>query len=369
MGSGAEVLIIGGGIIGSATAYSLAKAGASVVLLEKGEIGGEASGAAAGMLIPPGAAYAEGPFRDLCYASLGLYPSVIAGLEEETGTDVQFLSADLLAVAETEQAAQGLQALARHPGNYFEWADGESVRRLEPGLSPAILGAAYAADQRHVNPVLLTQAFAQAARLRGADLRLDTAVSGFSTKADRVLGVRTGRRTVAADHVVLAAGPWTRSLAGKLGAEVPTLPMRGQILAYRAAQARHIVSAADGYLVPKAGGFLYVGATEEDVGFRPQTTQRGLAWLRRLGRRLVPTLRYREIATSWAGLRPGSPDGLPIIGPLPGWSNVTVATGHFRNGILLAAATASLVAELTTTGKTEMPLEPFLPGRFSKQCP
>lgn len=127
---------------------------------------------------------------------------------------------------------------------------------------------------------------------------------------------------------------------------------------------RHIIWAADGYLVPKAGGFLYVGATEEDVGFRPHTTRHGLVWLRRVASRLAPALRHAEVATSWAGLRPGSPDRLPILGRLPGWSNVTVATGHFRNGILLAPITAKLVTQLITTDKTERGLEPFLPSRF-----
>ena len=115
---------------------------------------------------------------------------------------------------------------------------------------------------------------------------------------------------------------------------------------------------------PKAGGFLYAGATVEDVGFRPTTTRRGLAWLRRMARGLVPALRYGEVASAWAGLRPGSPDGYPIIGRLPGKDNVYVATGHFRNGILLGPITGKLIAQLITGGKTETPLAPFSAARF-----
>ncbi len=148
--------------------------------------------------------------------------------------------------------------------------------------------------------------------------------------------------------------------------------MRGQMLAYRAAPVRHIIWGEDGYLVPKpalsraegAGGFLYAGATVEDVGFRSKTTRRGLAGLRRMARRLVPALRYGEVASAWAGLRPGSPDGYPIIGRLPGWPNVYVASGHFRNGILLGPITGKLIAQLIIEGKTEMPLGPFSPSRF-----
>jgi glycine oxidase len=365
--SGAEVIVVGGGVIGSAIAYSLAKRGSSVVLLERGEIGAQASGAAAGLLMPPAAAFGPGPFHDLCHASLALYPSLVAALEATTGIDVQFLAADLAVVAETEEAAQGLRLLSRLKDSApmdFEWVDAASLRLLEPGLSPAIPGAALAQDGRHVNPGHLTQALARAAESHGAALHQDSAVIGFSVRGDRVRGVRTKERTFESDQVVLAAGPWTRSLARKLHRDVPTRPIRGQMLAYRPNPLRHIIWAADSYLVPKAGGFLYVGATEEDVGFRPDTTQRGLAWLRRVASRLAPAVRYSEVATNWAGLRPGSPDRLPMLGRLPGWGNVTVATGHLRNGILLAPITAELVTQWIATESVDRELEPFLPSRF-----
>lgn len=372
MRSGAEVIVVGGGVIGSAIAYSLANAGSSVVLLEKGGIGGQASGAAAGLLIPPPEAIGGGPFGDLCRGSLELYPSLVAALDAATGIDVQFLASDLLVVPETEEVAQGLRQFTQLRGSGFidfEWVDEVSLRLLEPALSPTIPGAALAVDQRHINPGHFTQALARAAGLHGADLHPGRAVIGFSLRGDRVRGVRTTERTFECDHVVLAAGPWTRSLARKLDWDVPTSPIRGQMLAYRPTSLRHIIWPLDGYIVPgylapKAGGVLYVGATEEDVGFRPHTTQRGIVWLRGVASRLVPALRHAEVATSWSGLRPGSPDKLPILGRLPGWSNVTVATGHFRNGILLAPVTAKLVTELITTDKTGKGLEAFLPSRF-----
>jgi glycine oxidase len=140
--------------------------------------------------------------------------------------------------------------------------------------------------------------------------------------------------------------------------------MRGQMLAYRSTAVRHIVWGENGYLVPKVGGFLFAGATVEDVGFRPRTTLRGLAQVRRMAVAIAPALRYPEVASDWAGLRPGSPDGHPIVGRLPGIDNVFVATGHFRNGILLGAITGRLIAQLVTQGRTELPLEPFSPSRF-----
>jgi glycine oxidase len=136
------------------------------------------------------------------------------------------------------------------------------------------------------------------------------------------------------------------------------------MLAYRSRAVRHIIWGDEGYLVPKAGGFLFAGATVEDVGFRPRTTRRGLAGLRRMAAAMAPALRYAEVASVWAGLRPGSPDGQPIIGRLPGKDNVYVATGHFRNGILLGPITGRLIAQLITEGKTETSLAPFSAARF-----
>jgi len=365
----ADVVIAGGGVIGCAAAYYLAKAGASVTLLEKGEVGGAASGAAAGMLVPPPWAAASGDFRELCLASLRLYPELVRSLQDETGIDVQYLGTGLLVPAESEAAAAALRQVARYGGDdvvRLEWVEGEPLRRLEPGLSPALPGAAYSPSQRHVNPGLLTQALARAAEARGAKLRQGEGVAGFARRGTRVAGVRAGRGdTIAAGHVVLAAGPWTGALARRLGAFVPTRPMRGQMLAYRSNAVRHMVWGEDGYLVPKAGGFLFAGATVEDAGFRPRTTARGLAGLRRMARSIVPALRHAEVASAWAGLRPGSPDGLPVIGRLPGWENVYVATGHFRNGILLGPVTGKLIAQLIAGGEpAEVPLAPFRPERF-----
>jgi glycine oxidase len=167
--------------------------------------------------------------------------------------------------------------------------------------------------------------------------------------------------------VVLAAGSWTGRLARRLGGYIPTRPVRGQMLAYRSNALRHVVWGEEGYLVPKAGGFVFAGATVEDVGFRPSTTHHGLAWLRRMAASMAPRLRYAEVASTWAGLRPGSPDGHPIIGRLPGHDNVVVATGHFRNGILLGPITGKLVADLVLDGRADPLIEPFGPARFVRE--
>jgi glycine oxidase len=165
--------------------------------------------------------------------------------------------------------------------------------------------------------------------------------------------------------VVLAAGPWTELLARRVNAAVPTPPMRGQMIAYRSTSVHHAVWGEDGYLVPKPRGFIFAGATVEDAGFRKRTTASGLAGLQRAAAGMIPALRHTDVVSSWAGLRPGSPDGLPILGRVPDRENVFVAGGHFRNGILLAPVTGRLMTQLICEGRTEIDLRPFRPERFA----
>ncbi len=363
-----RVVIAGGGVIGCSIAYHLAAAGAEVVLLERGEIGGEASGAAAGMLIAPFEDAASKDFRSLQNASLSLYPQTLDAVQGRSGVDVEHRVCGILRTARTEARAKALRALIKRRAGAIsglEWVEGETLRHLEPGLSPAILGAAYAPEDSNVNPGLLTQAFALAAERLGADVRRGVTFTGFLGRGSHLGGARTSNGDVSADAVVLAAGPWTELLARRVNADVPTPPMRGQMIAYRSSAVRHAVWGEDGYLVPKPRGFVFAGATVEDAGFRKQTTERGLAGMRRAATGMVPALKYADVASTWAGLRPGTPDGLPVLGRLPDRDNVYVAAGHFRNGILLAPVTGRLMAQLICDGRTEIDLHPFRPDRFS----
>jgi glycine oxidase len=363
-----KVVIAGGGIIGSAIAYYLTEAGAEAIIVERGDLAGEASGAAAGLLIPPDRAAAPGPFRDICLASLALYKPVLERVQRESGIDVRCAASGILIVAQSPERVAVLQAHARwqtEHGVSADWIEGNELRELEPALSTRVLGGTFSQGELNVDPGQVTRAFAFAAKAGGADLRTNTMLTGFLGRGKRVNGVSTSLGDIAdADAVVIAAGPWTQALAQRLGATVRTPPMRGQMIAYRTDAINHAIWGEDGYLVPKSGGILYAGATVEDVGFRKRTTPRALAGLRQMATTLVPSLRRTEIASEWAGLRPGSPDDQPIIGRLPGRENVYVATGHFRNGILLAPITGKLMSQLILKGKTEMPLEPFSPGRF-----
>ena len=364
-----RVLVVGGGVIGCSIAYHLQKAGASVTLIERGEIAGEASGAAAGLIIPPAGAVAPGPFRDICLASLALYPAFVEAVQRDSGIDVECVPSGILVVAETLGMVQPLRAHARRQrelGLNTEWVDAPALRQLEPALSRHILGAAYSPDDLNVNPGRLTQALATAAERLGADLRRGAGLAAFAGRGRRLRGVRTDAGDVIeADRIVLAGGPWTGAMAGRLGFPLPTPPMRGQMLAYRSNALRHAVWGETGYLVPKPRGFLFAGATVEDVGFRKTTTLRALTGLRRMASSLLPALRHAEVASAWAGLRPGTPDGLPIIGQLPGRENVYVATGHFRNGVLLAPITGRVMSQLLLDGRPEISLAPYDPARFA----
>lgn len=360
-----SVVVVGGGVIGCSIAFHLQKAGTSVILLERGDIGGEASSAAAGMLIPPIEDVGVKAFNVLRIASLESYPALLEEVQGHSKMDVEYKVTGMLRTARSADTAKALQRIVKkHAG--MEWLDAATLQKLEPALDPALLGAAYSHGDADLNPGLLTNALAKAAERLGADVRRGTMLTGFIGRGPRLDGVSTNYGDVRdVDAVVLAAGPWTEPLSMRLGMRMRTPPMRGQMLAYRSRAVRTAIWGEDGYLVPKPRGMLYAGATIEDVGFRNTTSARGIAGLKRMAASLVPALRSASVAETWAGLRPGSPDGMPVIGRMPGRDNVYVATGHFRNGILLAPITGALVCEMVLSGKADRRLRPFSPERFS----
>lgn len=366
-----RVVIVGGGIIGCAAAYYLAGAGASVTLLERGAFAGEASGAAAGML----AALSDeggdrGPdFQQLCLESLALYEDLLPELGK-TGIDVRHSRGGVLHLALSQREAVSLQQrfqAQRENAPENLWLEGSDVFGEEPQASPAATAALLSPREHSLDARQLTLAFAAAARSAGAVLEEGIAVRGFLRTKGKVTGVLANGQRYEADAVLLAGGPWTAALAAKLGANVPVRPVRGQMISLRgpAEPLRRVVWGERAYLVPREEGQTYVGATVEEAGFRRRNTAAGVARLRRSAAELVPALAKAELVRAWSGLRPATPDGLPILGPLPGLANVWVATGHFRNGILLAPITGKLVTEGLTSGRVPAQLRPFLPSRFT----
>jgi glycine oxidase len=363
-----DVIIVGGGIIGCAIAFFLAKAGVRPLILERGKVSGEASSGGAGMLTAQAHTDEPGPLFDLKLASRALYEPLAEELRQRTDLDIEHRKLGHLVPALTEQddklvearvawqAARGLPAVR---------LTAREARELEPGLSPAVRGAGWFPEDHHVNNTALTQALASATLRLGGQVRGDCAVADLVRDGERVTGVRTLGETIAADTVLLCAGAWSRQFETAAGLPLPIIPAKGQIVVARLATPalRRVVYGTEAYAIPRPSGEHIIGSTVEYVGYDKRVTVDAVTGILTRTTALVPALREAEMVASWACLRPAAPDGLPVLGPIPGRRGLAVATGHFRNGILLAPITGKLMAELVTDGKPSLSLEPFRPDR------
>ena len=365
---GSDVIVVGAGVIGACIAYELAKAGARVTVCDR-EAVGQASRASAGMLAPLSEAEGPGPFLDLGLESLRLHRPLADELRERTGIDVGYRASGLLRVALTdadEVAVRRRRAWHMDAGFAVPWLDTARARDTEPVLSREIRGAAYYEQEHQVSAPLLTEAALRAATDLGATVRMGLNVEGFVASSRTVRGVRVPGETIHADEVVVAAGAWSGAFAD-LGAPLPIRAVRGQLVALRTPgrALRHMLYSSAGYLNTKADGLTFVGSTQEEAGFDARSTAAGVATLLQYVARLTPDLTSATFSHVLAGLRPGSPDGLPLIGRVPEWSGISVATGHFRNGVLLAPITAVLITDLLRHGRPRISLAPFDPARLT----
>lgn len=366
----ADVVIAGAGVIGSALALALADGGRRVVVVDREEPGAGASSAAAGMLVVQGETAAAGPFLALARASLPLFAPLAARLRDETGTDVELRQPGLLHAALDEAEAARLEAALhrrRAEGGEARWLGPEEARRLEPALAPRITGALHDPAPCQVDNARFTRALADLAADRGATFRLGHAVTRVMRDGDRVTGLETEAGPVPAGVTVLAAGAWSAALAATAGLDLPVRPVKGQMLESRlpAGRLHALVWTEDVYLVPRAGGRVLVGATVEEAGFDTRVTLGGVVRLAAAAVEAVPALAGAALVRTWAGLRPGTPDGLPILGRVAGLEGLVLATGHFRNGILLAPITARLLADLILEGRSAPLLDLFALARFA----
>ncbi|HWZ85301.1 MAG TPA: glycine oxidase ThiO [Thermoanaerobaculia bacterium] len=362
-----DVIIVGGGLIGCALAAELAARGRAVTVIERAEPGAEASGAAAGMLAPQSEARTRDAFFDLTIESRDLYPAWVRGLVEETGVDVGYRKTGLLhcrlegeaAVARAEpfawQRAAGLSVIERQREDLAAQAGGR--------LSPRIRDAVFFPDEAVVDPRRLTRAAWLAAVRRGAIVQTGTSVLGFRIEDGVCRGVETEAGPIDAATTVDAAGAWA-AFGGRLPVPLPVEPVRGQIVALCLSEPLETIVASDEvYLVPRPDGTVLLGSTAERVGFRKAVTAEAVAHLIGAAARLVPGLGSARFVSAWSGLRPGTPDGLPVLGASP-VRGLFFAAGHFRNGILLAPVTARLLADLLTSGPSR-DLSPFSIERFA----
>lgn len=369
---GGDVAVIGAGLIGCGIAFELGKRGASVTVFDRAEPGRAASWAGAGMLAPYSEELEDRALLELCDLSLRAYPDFVADLRERTGVDARLRMEGTLHVALDDVRATGLATQAATFARYgaqSEVLDRAETLACEPMLGREVRGAVRVRNEGSVDNRRLSRALTAACTALGVRFDLSGAVE-LECDARRVRGIRTERGFVAAPVVVNAAGAWAAELAGVPQAvRIPVRPIAGEMLAIAIPRgfARGLVWSDFTYLVPRADGRLLVGATVLDRGFDERVTARGIASLLEVALRMAPSLGEFAIVETWAGLRPASHDGRPYLGAtaLDGYY---VAAGHYRNGILLAPATANVVAATIAGEKPAISLEAFAPTRNTPEA-
>jgi glycine oxidase len=293
-------------------------------------------------------------------------------LRELTGIDVGFCRWGLLELLFTPgdiRAADRCYAVQTQAGLRVERLSREETLTSEPALTPDLQGSIRYVDEAHVHNGRLTIALAEAARRTGAELRSGEPAVALMRERERVVGVRTPAEAVYAETVIVANGAWSSDLIRPLGVLLPVKPMRGQMLAVRTVPraVSQIVYGRHMYLVPRPDGETLVGATVEDMGFRKEVTLAGLEELIQAGRRIAPGIMGEPVMRTWAGLRPGSPDGLPLVGPVEGLPGLLLAVGHHRNGILLGPMTGMLIKQWLVDHEHSPHLALLRPERFPLQ--
>lgn len=360
-----EVIVIGGGAVGAASARELARTGRRVLILEPGGTPGQAWRAAAGMLAPQIEAGPGDPVLDLGIAARDHYAPLAAELLDGTGTDVGLWQEGIARVATGEAEAAELKTNVlwqQRQGHGCEWLDEDEVRRRWPWLGPTS-GALWAGRDGAIDPERLVGALLADAQRAGATVAPDRAVR-VEREGGRVTGVTGDSGRYAAEQVIIAAGAWSGLLEG-LPRPLPVEPVRGQMAAlpWPAEISRAIVYNKDCYLLAR-GGEAIIGSTMEQVGFQPEVTAAGLARIFAATTRLAPNLIRATVRRTWAGLRPVTPDGLPILGREPRLDGLWYATGHGRNGILHAGLAGVLIRQLLNGEPVVQDVTAWSPTRF-----
>ncbi|PSB00611.1 glycine oxidase ThiO [Merismopedia glauca] len=349
-----EILIIGGGIMGMAIALELRSQGAEVTILSR-NFKEAATHAAAGMLAPQAEGIAPGPMLDLCLQSRAFYGGWCDRIEEITGAKTGYWGCGILAPVYT---------LPQNNSDY--WLDRDSIHQFQPGLSDEVGGGYWYPEDGQVDNRALAQALWLAMQKVGVNVREGVEVHQIQHHRAKINCVETNRGTHTAQHYILATGAWSQELL-----PIPVYPKKGQMLSLRVPQnilasfpLHRVLFGSHIYIVPRQDGRIIIGATSEDVGFTPKNTARGIQSLLNETIRLYPQLKDFAIEELWWGYRPTTPDELPILGTSP-YENLTLATGHHRNGILLAPITGLLITKLIGEGKLEPLLPHFHYSRFS----
>ncbi|MGA9056116.1 MAG: glycine oxidase ThiO [Terriglobia bacterium] len=371
----ADVIVIGGGLIGSSIALRLAQAKLRVLVFDRGEPGAEASSAAAGMVAPQGETSEPDAFFALCAASHALFPDFVSEIEELSGQEVGFRREGSLLVAVEEKQVAELEKLfwtQTRAGLPLERLTPASLQHKMPGLSSEIRLALGISEDYWVDNEKLTRAVIEAAQRLGVRFYAHCPAEEVNVRENRVEAIHAnsghaGGETTpfSAGCFVLAAGCWSEGLAAQVGLALPMQPCRGQMMEFESPhELPYVVRAGIHYLVPRSARRVVVGTTVEYAGFEKAVTAEGLQSILNGAMRFAPFLKDCSFRRAWAGLRPDTPDHLPVLG-YSKLQNLILATGHFRHGILLAPVTAQQISELVLARSTSLSLEAYRPTRFA----
>ena len=376
-----DVVVIGAGVVGCSVAWYLAREGVSVTLLEREAIGSGASAHATGFLSLLGAEFSPGASFEMARASYSEFHQIVPELESDTGMNLLYQRRPSLRLALDDEEAELIKSLMvwQQPHVTMRWIDAGEVRAIEPRLSHSIIGAVYEDESAQLDSYRLNLALGRGAELKGASI-LYREVTGLVTSGTTISGVRTATGDMHCGAVVVAAGTWSRAFTPWLGFPVPVRPMKGErlLLNYPGEPLPVLISSPKrGHMISRTDGFTSVGSTGgrdydqkelfwgEEFDRQPTETAR-LELLRR-AIDVFPDLERAELVQQLAGSRPLSPDSKPIIGPVPGWEGVLLATGHTTKGIHLGPITGRIIADYICRGSTQAisDMAEFLPDRFS----
>ena len=355
---GTDVAIVGGGVIGLSLAYELAGQGVSVRVVERAGFGQEASWAGAGILPPGNLEGADSAGDRLRALSHQLWPHWSKSLQSETGIDNGYRNCGGIAVrlANDNRRLTSEIEFWRREGVIVEELHDEGRHAVEPALSPDIVEAYRLPDLGQVRNPRHLKSLLSACAARGVELIAGQPVTGFGRIGEAIRSVKTMSDEFPADRVCICGGAWSESLLRDVNIDLHVEPVRGQIvlLSFPAPVFRHVIENGSRYIVPRPDGRVLIGSTEEWVGFDKRNTAEGVAGLIDFGVSLIPKLAEATLERTWSGLRPGTPDGMPYLGPVPGADNLFIAAGHFRSGLQMSPGTAVVMAEMVTAKPTSI---------------